>query len=75
MKERKGCGMGKLKEEFAEIIEHFDWKQFIIGFCVALAICTFALGTACAIAFKNLAWVTLWSIGIIAAAVVSGVEG
>lgn len=66
--------MGKLKEEWAEILEHFDWKQFIIGFCIALALCAFVLGTACAFAFKNFAWVALWSIGIIAAAVANGVE-
>lgn len=67
--------MGKLKEEWAEILEHFDWKQFIIGFCKVLAICAFALGSACAIIFENLAWVALWLIGVIAVAVAQGVEG
>ena len=65
--------MGKMKEAWAEILEYFDWEQFIIGFCTALAICAFALGTACAFAFKNLAWVALWPIGIIAVAVACGV--
>ena len=67
--------MGKLKEEWAEIVEYFDLREFIISFCTVLAICTFALGTTCAIIFENLAWVAIWLIGAIAVAVAQGVEG
>ena len=67
--------MGKLKEALAEIVEYFDWEGFIICFCLAFALCAFILGIVLSIAFKNLAWVALWPIGIIAVAVAKGVGG
>ena len=67
--------MGKLKEALAEIVEYFDWERFIIGFCLAFALGAFILGIVLSIAHENLAWITLWVIGMIAAAVAMGVEG
>jgi lysylphosphatidylglycerol synthetase-like protein (DUF2156 family) len=67
--------MGKLKEALAEIVEYFDWERFIIGFCLAFALCAFILGVVLSIAHGNLAWITLWVISMIAVAVVMGVDG
>lgn len=67
--------MGKLKETWAEIVESFDWKRFILGLCSALAIASFSLGIVLTIVFDSLAYLLLWFVGIVVAAFLKGVEG
>lgn len=67
--------MGKLKEVFSEIMEDFDWEQFIIGICLAAAVGTFVMGVVMAYVFKNLAWLMLWTITMLAAGFAMGVNG
>ena len=67
--------MGKLKKTWAEIMEHFDWKRFILGLCSALAIVSFFLGIVLAIVFDSLAYLALLFVGIVVVAFIMGVEG
>ena len=67
--------MRKMKEVWAEIMEDFDWRCFIFGLCVALAIVSFGTGLALVIAFENLAYLLLWFVSIVAVAFAMGVEG
>ncbi len=67
--------MGKLKESWDEIMECFDWKRFILGLCSALTLASFSLGIVLTIVFDNLAYLALWSVGIVVVAFLKGVEG
>lgn len=67
--------MKKLKEAWAEIIEYFYWKRFILGLCLSLALAAFILGIVLTMVFDSLAYLLLWFVSIVAVAFAMGVEG
>ena len=66
--------MGKLREAWNVIMKDYDWKRFIIGLSVCLAIMCFVLGALLAILFANIAYLFLWVFTMVSIAFAMGVE-
>lgn len=58
-----------------ELFEYFDWENFIIAVCLAIAVIAFVAGTALALADENVLWLLLWLVTGIVGGLAAGMCG
>lgn len=58
-----------------ELFEGFNWEDFTIVVCLAIAIIAFVAGTALALADGNVLWLLLWLVSGIVGGLAAGMCG